>query len=86
MALWRTLSNEYKFQYEIKNLVLLMEREISKKIFLYKAYADDTTYFLKDEKSVIDLMKTFDIFSTFYGLKPNKNKCEIAGLRALKGV
>ena len=31
-------------------------------------------------------MKTFDIFSTFSGLKPNKSKCEIAGLGALKGV
>ena len=32
--------------------------------FLYTAYADDTTFFLKEEKSVIELMKTFDIFST----------------------
>ena len=31
-------------------------------------------------------MKTFDIFSTFSGLKPNKSKCEIAGLGALKRV
>ena len=53
--------------------------------FLYTAYADDTTFFLKDEKSVIELMKTLDIFSTFSGLKP-KSKCEIAGLVALKGV
>ena len=54
--------------------------------FLYTAYADDTTFFLKDKKSVKELMKTFDIFSTFFGLKPNKSKCEIAGLGALKGV
>ena len=54
--------------------------------FLYTAYADDATFFLKDEKSVVELMKTFDIFSTFFGLKPNKSKCEIAGLGALKGV
>ena len=54
--------------------------------FLYTAYADGTAFFLKDEKAVIELMKTFDIFSTFFGLKPNKNKCEIAGLCALKGV
>ena len=47
--------------------------------FPYTAYADDTTFFLKDEKSVIELMKIFDIFSTFSGLKPNKRKCEIAG-------
>ena len=54
--------------------------------FLYTAYADDTTFFLKDEKSIIELMKTFDIFLTFSGLKPNKNKCKIAGLGALKGI
>ena len=54
--------------------------------FLYTAYADDTTFFLKEKKSVIELMKTFDIFLTFSGLKPNKSKCEIAGLDALKGV
>ena len=34
----------------------------------------------------MELMKTFDIFSTFSGLKPNKSKCEIADLGALKGV
>ena len=55
------------------------------KTFLYTAYAD-TTFFLKDEKSVIELTKTFDIFSTFSGRKPNKSKCEIDGLGALKGV
>ena len=31
-------------------------------------------------------MKTFDIFSTFCGFNPNKSKCKIAGLGALKGV
>ena len=54
--------------------------------FLYTAYADDTTFFLKEKKNVIELMKTFDIFLTFSGIKPNKNKCQIAGLDALKGV
>ena len=39
--------------------------------FLYTAYAEDTTFF-KGEKSVIELMKTFDIFSTFSELKPTK--------------
>ena len=60
--------------------------DIFENTFLYTAYADDTTFFLKDEKSVIELMKTFDIFSTFSGLKSNKSKCEIAVLGALKGV
>ena len=32
---------------------------------------------------IMKIMKTFDIFSTFSGLKPNKSKCEIAGLGAL---
>ena len=54
--------------------------------FLYTAYADDTTLFLKEKNNVIELMKTFDIFLTFSGLKPNKSKCQIAGLDALKGV
>ena len=31
-------------------------------------------------------MKTFDMFSTFCGLKPNKSKCEIAALGTLKRV
>ena len=56
------------------------------KTFLYTAYADDTTFFLKDTKSVIELMNIFDTFSKFSGLKPNKSKCEIAGIGVLKGV
>ena len=38
-----------------------------------------TTFFLKDEKSITELMKTFDISLTFSGLKLIKSKCEIAG-------
>ena len=56
------------------------------KTFLCTAYADDNKFFLIAERSVIELMKSFDIFSMFSGLKPSKSKCEIAGLVALKGV
>ena len=43
--------------------------------------------FLKIESLyVIELMNIFDTFSKFSGLKPNKSKCEIAGIGALKGV
>ena len=35
---------------------------IFEKTLLYTAYVDDTTFFLKDEKSVKELIKTFDIF------------------------
>ena len=31
-------------------------------------------------------MKVFDIFSSFSGLKPNKSKCEVAEIGALKGA
>ena len=54
--------------------------------FLCTVYADGTTFLIKDEKSVIGLMKTFDTFSTLSGLKPNKSKWEIAGSGALKAV
>ena len=51
--------------------------------FSYTAYADDTTFFLKDGNSVIKLMSEFSKFS---GLKPNKTKCEVAGIGVLKEV
>ena len=62
---------------EIAFLFIMQNENINglnmfEKTFLYTAYADDTTFFLKDEKSVTELMKTFDIFSTFSGLKPKK--------------
>ena len=31
-------------------------------------------------------MNVFDTFSIYFGLKPNKSKCEIAGIGLLKGV
>ena len=54
--------------------------------FLYTAYADDTTFFLKDKESVKKVMNVFDTFSIYSGLKRNKSKCEIAGIGVLKGV
>ena len=54
--------------------------------FLYIAYADDTIFFLKDRKSILELMNDFNTFSNFSGLKPNKVKCEIAGIGVLNKV
>ena len=51
--------------------------------FSYTAYADDTTFFLKDGNSIIKLMSEFSKFSR---LKPNKTKCEVAGIGVLKEV
>ena len=54
--------------------------------FLYSAYADDTTFFLRNEKSATEVIRTFDKFSLFSGLKVNYGKCEIAGIGIKKGV
>ena len=40
--------------------------------FLYTAYADDSSFFFKNKKSVIEVFKILDEFSFFSGLKPNK--------------
>ena len=54
--------------------------------FLYTAYTDDTTFFLKDKESVKKVMNVFDTFSIYSGLKPNKSKCKIAVIGVLKWV
>ena len=54
--------------------------------FLYIAYADDTTFSLKDKESVKKVMNLFHTFSIYSDLNPNKSKCEIAGIGVLKVV
>ena len=54
--------------------------------YLYSAYTDDTTFFLKDTISIKNMVDTFHLFSEFSGLKPNLSKCEITGIGVLKGV
>ena len=54
--------------------------------YLYSAYADDTTFFLKDLSSIRELLKVINSYSTYSGLKPNISKCEVAGIGVLKGV
>ena len=53
-------------------------------LFLFTAYADDSTFFLKNIASVRILVDTFKVFSCFSGLKPNINKYEIVHLGILK--
>ena len=55
-------------------------------LFLCTADADDTTFFLENKESIEELVKTFTLFSSFSGLKPNFSKCEICGLGPLNGV
>ena len=77
------LEIEFLFTKESKKINGL---NIFDKTFLYTAYADESTFFLKDTKSVIELMNIFDTSSKFSGLRPNKSKCEMAGIGVLKGV
>ena len=53
---------------------------------LYTAYGDDTTFFLKDRKSITELINELNTFSNFSRLNPNKTKCEIGGIGVLNGV
>ena len=52
--------------------------------FLYSTYADDTTFFLRNEKSATGVIKTFDKFSLFSELKINNTKWEIADINCQK--
>ena len=54
--------------------------------FSYSAYADDTTFFLRNEKSATEAIKMFDQFSLFSGLRINNAKCETAGIGVKKGI
>ena len=70
----------------VKNNPKVKSLNFFKHEFLYTVYADDTTFFLKDRNSIIQLMNELNTFSNFSGLKPNKTKCEIAGIGVLNGV
>ena len=68
---------------ENKNIKVL---NVFNHTFLITAYADDTTFSLKNKESLIGVMKVFDMFSSLSGLKPNKSKLEVAGIGGLKEV
>ena len=53
----------------IKNNYRVKGLELFNQTFLYTAYADDTTFFLKNKESVLEVMKTFQMFSEYSGLR-----------------
>ena len=53
----------------IKNKVDIKSIDLFDHIFLFTAYADESTFFLKDISSVKMLVETFNEFSCFSGLK-----------------
>ena len=90
LILKKVLVKVIRFLYIYSFLFLLNKNDSSIKcinyVFLYTAYADDSTFFLKDLASVKNLLDIFSYYSKYSGLKPNFSKCEIAGVGSLKGV
>ena len=54
--------------------------------YLYTAYAQNTTFFLKIQTSEKNILNDIETFSNFSGLRPDLDKCEIAGIGVLKNV
>lgn len=54
--------------------------------FLYTAYADDTTFFVKDLNSAKEVLIDLTLYSNVSGLYPNLEKCQIPGIGHLKNV
>ena len=61
----------------VKNNPKVKGLNMFKHEFLYTAYADDTTFFLKDRNSIIELMNELNIFPNISGLKPNKKNVKL---------
>ena len=70
----------------VKNNPTVKGLKIFRHEFLYTTYADDTTFFFKDRKSIIELMNELNTFSNFSRLKPNNTKCKIVGIGVLNEV
>ena len=70
----------------IKNNNNIKGLSIFEHVYLYTAYADDSTFFLENSDSIKQLVETFKLFGTYSGLTPNFTKCEIAGIGSKKGV
>ena len=59
----------------IKNNENINSIKLFKNFFLYTAYADNSTFFLKDKNLIKELLNTINYFSSFTGLKLNLSKC-----------
>ena len=79
------LALEVLFFFFVKGNENIKGIEIFKYVFLYTAYADNHTFFLRDILSVKELFYSFNQFYYFSGLKANTEKCEIAGVGSRKG-
>ena len=53
---------------------------------LYTAYVNGTFLFVKNEISVLEILKVFSTFSKIFVLKPNKSNYAIVEMCALKEI
>ena len=72
--------------YVLKFCFYLLKLIIKYKAWTFTQPAGDTAFFLKNKNFVIQVMETFSTFSQYFYLKPNYEKCAIAGIGALKSV
>ena len=70
----------------LKNYKALKCIKMFENTFLYTAYVDDSTCFLKDKNSIRELLNTINLISSFTALKQNLSKCIVSGIGTLKGV
>ena len=61
----------------IKNDPNIKGIDIFEYCYLYTAYADDTTFFLKDENYIVHLSEKFKLFCYFSELKPNTTNVKL---------
>ena len=76
-------SRNYFFTYQ--NNSSIKSIKVFDYVFLYMAYAYDSTFFLKNLASVKKLPDIFSYYLKHSGRKSNFSKCEIAGIGFLKG-
>ena len=69
----------------IRNNKSINQLQILDFSYILSAYADDTTFFVADTNSIVEINNTFILFSKFSGLKFNNSKCEICGIGSNKG-
>ena len=53
---------------------------------MYSAYEDDTTFLLRDKRSIKELINIFATFSKYLGLKSSHEKCKIAGIEVMESL
>merc|ERR1712002_1373631 len=64
----------------VRNNVNIQGISVNNVEILINAYADDTTFFLRDQKSLFNLMNVLDRFKAVTGLAINRNKSEVIAL------